>query len=84
MTFGGATSATATLAQKIEAAFSTNFASSTGEILAFQDSGNTYIVVNVDNTTGFDAGDQVIALEGLIDVTALSNSASAASTIWIV
>lgn len=48
-----------------------------GQITWFQYGTNTYIVENVDGTTGIDAGDLVVKVTGLVD---LSNSTYAAGT----
>lgn len=51
--------------------------STVGQITWFQYGANTYIVENVDGTTGIDAGDVAIKLTGLID---LSNATYNATT----
>lgn len=84
MTFTGSAAATATLADKLAAAVSTNFANSTNEAIAFEHNGNTYIVSNQDgNTTFTDGTDIVVQLVGVTGLTALSTTASGATTAWV-
>lgn len=84
MTFAGSAAATATLANKISAAVSTNFANAANETVAFEHNGNTYIVNNQGNDTTFDNGtDVLIELVGVTGITALSTTASGATTVWV-
>ncbi len=84
MTFAGTAAATATLADKINAAASANFAGAANEIIAFEHAGNTYIVSQQATADAFDAGtDLVVQLTGLTGVTALSTAASGATTIFV-
>lgn len=84
MTFTGSAAATATLADKLAAAVSTNFANSANEAIAFEHNGNTYIVSNQDgNTTFTDGTDIVVQLVGVTGLTALSTTASGATTAWV-
>jgi len=85
ITFAGAGAATATLADKINAALETTFIGNailqTG---AFEHGGNTYIVENGDAVAGYLAGtDYVVALVGVTGLTALSTTASGATTAWV-
>jgi len=83
ITFAGAGAATATLANKIAAALETTFLGNA--ILQtgfFEHAGNTYVVENI-GVAGYVAGaDYVIQLTGVTGMTALSTTASAATTIW--
>lgn len=84
MTFTGSAAATATLADKLAAAVSTNFANSANEAIAFEHNGSTYIVSNQDgNTTFTDGTDIVVQLVGVTGMTALSTTASGATTAWV-
>jgi hypothetical protein len=85
MSFTGSAAATATLADKVTAALSTNFANSQWEVVAFEHNGNTYVVGNADGNTTYHAGtDYVIELTGVTGLTALSTTASAANTLFVI
>lgn len=85
MSFTGSAAATATLANKVSAALSSNFANSQWEVVAFEHNGNTYVVGNADGDTTYDAGtDYVIELTGVTGLTALSTTASAANTLFVI
>lgn len=85
MTFAGTAAATATLADKLTAAFSAGFLNAVANTeLAFEHSGNTYVVQEL-GTAGFTAGtDLVIQLTGVTGVTTLSATASGANTVFAV
>jgi len=85
MTFAGTAAASATLENKINAAASANFAGALNEVIAFEHGGNTYLVSQQGTTDAFNAGtDLLIQLTGLTGVTALSTTASGATTVWVV
>ncbi|MDO9520920.1 MAG: hypothetical protein Q7L19_11975 [Pseudohongiella sp.] len=78
MTFAGTAAATATLADKLTAAASLNFAGTVGETVAFVHGGDTYIFKQVGTADAFDAGtDVVVQLVGVTNLTALSLTAAA-------
>lgn len=83
MTFAGTGAATATLAQKIAASLEAAYVGGTNlQTVAFEHAGNTYLVES-DGTAGYAAGaDYVVALVGVTGVTALSTTASGATTVW--
>jgi len=84
MTFSGTAAATATLANKVTAATAAAFAGAVNEVLAFEHNGNTYVFAQVGTANAFDAGtDQLIELTGVVGLTALSTTASGATTLWI-
>jgi hypothetical protein len=84
ITFAGSAAATATLANKIDAAASANFAGALDEVIAFEHAGNTYIVSQQGTADAFNAGtDLLIQLTGVVGVTALSATASGATTVWV-
>lgn len=83
ITFAGTAAATATLQNKIDAAFllagTTQY-----NVLAFEHGGNTYIAEQGDTTAAYAAGtDVLVQLTGVTGVTALSTSASGANTVFI-
>lgn len=86
LTFTGTGAAAATLATKIAIATEAAYGGATiNRISAFEHAGNTYIVENGDTNAGFIAGtDFVVNLVGVTGVTALSATASAATTVWVV
>lgn len=84
ITFAGTAAGTATLQNKIDAAFllagTTQY-----NVLAFEHGGNTYIAEQGDTTAAFAAGtDVLVQLTGVTGVTALSTTASAAATVFVV
>ncbi len=84
MTFAGTAAASATLENKINAAASANFAGAAGEVIAFEHGGNTYVVSQQATNDVFNTGtDLLVQLTGLTGVTALSATASGATTIWV-
>jgi len=84
LTFAGTLAATATLENKINAAASANFAGALNEVIAFEHSGSTYVVSQQGTADAFNAGtDLLVQLTGLTGVTALSATASGATTIWV-
>ena len=85
VSFTGTAAATATLADKVGELFKAAFIGGTaGTTLAFEHGGNTYVIEELSGGAGFTGGtDLVVQLTGLTGVTALSTSASGASTIWI-
>jgi len=85
-TFSGTGAAAATLAQKIAIATEAAYGGATQyRETAFEHNGNTYIVENGDAVAGFTAGtDVVIQLTGVTGITALSTTASGATTVWAV
>jgi len=86
VTFGGSAAATATLANLVSAVFSTNVLGTTQyNEVAFQYNGDTYVAQQGDTTAAYAAGtDLVVKLVGLTGATALSATASDATTIWAV
>lgn len=85
MTFAGTAAATATLANKLTAAASANFANTANETVAFVHGGDTYIFSQQATDAAYNAGaDVVVQLIGVTDLTALSTTASAANTAWVV
>lgn len=84
MTFAGTAAATATLENKINAAASANFAGAVNEVIAFEHGGNTYVVSQQATADAFNTGaDLLVQLTGLTGVTALSLTASGATTLWV-
>lgn len=85
-TYSGTGAASLTLADKINIATEAAYGGATQyRTTAFEHNGNTYIVENGDGTAGFIAGtDVVVQLTGVTGVTALSTTASAATTVWVV
>jgi len=86
LTLTGTAAATATLANKVTAAFSAAGANGvTNAYVVFEHAGSTYVAHELSGGAGFTAGtDELIQLVGLTGVTALSTSASAAITLWAV
>lgn len=86
LTLTGTAAATATLANKVTAAFSAAGANGvTNAYVVFEHAGSTYVAHELSGGAGFTAGtDELIQLVGLTGVTALSTSASAATTLWAV
>ncbi len=84
ITFSGSAAPTATLQNKIDAAAS--LAGTTQyNIVAFEDAGSTYVFEQGDATATYAAGvDLIVKLTGVTSVTALSTSASGATTIYVV
>jgi len=84
MTFAGSAAATATLANKVTGAVAAAFAGAVGEVVAFEHAGNTYVMAQVGTADAFNNGtDQLIELTGVTGVTALSGTASGATTLFI-
>lgn len=84
LTFAGTAAATATLANKIDAAASVNFAGTMNEAIAFEHAGSTYVVSQQATDGTFnDGADLLIQLTGVTGVTALSAAASGANTVWV-
>jgi hypothetical protein len=85
LTFSGSGAANATLANKIAIGFSSDFMNTNQDkAIAFEHSGNTYVLYSDGGAATFNANaDVVVALVGLTGVTGLSASASAANTILI-
>ena len=84
LSFGGTGAATATLANKVTAAFGANFLNGTdNRMVAFEHNGNTYVALEAAGTNaGFDAGtDMLVELIGVIGVTGIG-TALAAGTIF--
>jgi hypothetical protein len=86
LTFAGTAASSATLTDKVNAAFSANFLGTTQyNVLAFEDSGSTYLVEQGDTTAAYSAGnDLIVKLTGVTGVTALSTTVSGVSTLWVV
>lgn len=85
MTFAGANAATATLADKVAGAVKAGLVDVAGEVAAFVHGGSTYIISNAGSDNTFTEGtDVLIELVGVTDLTALSVTASAANTAYIV
>ncbi len=84
LTFAGANAATATLADKVAGVVKAGLADAANEVVAFEHGGNTYIVANAGADNTFDAGtDYLVELTGVTGLTALSLTASAANTAWV-
>ena len=84
ITFGGTAAATATLQNKIDAAATLAGTTQYNEI-AFEHNGNTYVYEQGDTTATYAAGvDLIVQLTGVTGVTALSTTASGATTIFVV
>ena len=84
ITFGGAAAATATFAQKVDAAASLAGTTQYNEV-AFEHAGSTYVFEQGDTTATYAAGtDLIIKLVGVTGVTALSTTASGANQVWTV
>lgn len=81
--FAGTAAGTATLQNKIDAAFllagTTQY-----NVIAFEHGGNTYIAEQGDTTAAYAAGtDVLVQLTGVTGVTALSTTASGANTVFV-
>lgn len=84
ITFGGTAAATATLQNKIDAA-ATLAGTTQYNMVAFEHSGNTYVYEQGDTTATYAAGvDLIVQLTGVTGVTALSTTASGATTVFVV
>lgn len=84
ITFAGTAAATATLQNKIDAA-ATLAGTTQYNMVAFEHGGNTYVYEQGDTTATYAAGtDLIVQLTGVTGVTALSTTASGATTIWAV
>lgn len=84
ITFGGTAAATATLQNKIDAA-ATLAGTTQYNMVAFEHGGNTYVYEQGDTTATYAAGvDLIVQLTGVTGVTALSTTASAANTVFVV
>lgn len=83
LSFGGSAAASATLANKVTAAFSANaINNNNNRVVAFEHNGSTYIASSQDTTQGFNAGtDGLIQLVGVTGVTALSLTADRKSVV---
>lgn len=86
VTFSGSAAATMTLADAINAVFSTNVLGTTQyKEVAFQYGSDTYVAQQGDTTATYLAGiDLVVKLVGVTGVTELSATASGANTIFAV
>ncbi len=85
MTFAGANAATATLADKVAGAVKAGLVDAANEVAAFEHGGNTYIISNAGADNTFTEGtDILVELTGVTGLTALSITASAANTAYIV
>lgn len=84
ITFGGTAAATATFQNKLDAA-AVLAGTTQYNVIAFEHSGNTFVYEQGDTTATYAAGtDLVVQLTGIAGITALSTTASAASTVWVV
>ena len=84
LTFGGTGAATATLANKVTAAFGTSFLNGAdNKMVAFEHNGNSYVALEAAGTAaGFDAAtDMLVELTGVIGLTGIG-TALAAGTIF--
>lgn len=84
ITFSGTAAATATLDNKITAA-ATLAGTTQYNMVAFEHGGNTYVYEQGDTGATYAAGtDLIVQLTGVTGVTALSTTASGATTIFVV
>lgn len=84
ITFSGTAAATATLQNKIDAA-ATLAGTTQYNMVAFEHGGNTYVYEQGDTTATYAAGtDLIVQLTGVTGVTALSTTASGATTVFAV
>ncbi len=86
VTFAGTAAATVSLTTKISELFTAAFLNNNAQrTVAFEHSGSTYILTEEGTAAGYVAGtDSIVQLTGVTGVTALSTTASGATTIWVI